>query len=64
MAFFCHESGCPNQKKTWIPDLQDWRLFVDCRECGSPIEEGEVCSCVDDQFADDEIAARGEDYNA
>jgi hypothetical protein len=42
---FCHETGCPNAKKTWIPEESQWARFFECRECGSMIREGESCDC-------------------
>jgi hypothetical protein len=44
---FCHETGCPNAKKTWVPERAEWIRFVECRECGSEVEAGEVCGCSD-----------------
>lgn len=38
-----HEIGCPNSRKTWMPDRQEWVRFVECRECGSEVEAGEPC---------------------
>ncbi len=43
---FCHETGCPNSKKTWVAERDAWVRFVACRECGCDVEEGEVCSCT------------------
>ena len=40
----CHETGCPNSSKTWIPE-RGWIKFVECRECSSDVELGEVCDC-------------------
>jgi hypothetical protein len=42
---FCHETGCPNSRKTWIEDRGEWVLFVDCFECGYPVELGTACDC-------------------
>src|SRR4051812_6017651 len=42
---FCHETGCPNARKTWIPEREQWVLFLKCRECGSDVESGESCDC-------------------
>ena len=50
----CHEHGCPNSKKTWVPD-QGWVRFLKCFECGDDVEEGEVCSCRE-PIEDDEDA--------
>ena len=41
----CHETGCPNSRKTWIAERGEWVLFVECRECGAEVEAGESCSC-------------------
>lgn len=41
----CHEIGCPNANKTWDKERQQWIRYIECRECGSEVEEGEVCSC-------------------
>lgn len=41
----CHETGCPNSRKTWVPERAEWVLFVDCVECGFPVEVGTVCDC-------------------
>ena len=41
----CHETGCPNARKTWCPERESWILFVDCRVCGDSIEAGECCNC-------------------
>lgn len=43
----CHETGCPNAKKTWIPERETWAQFVACRECGCDIEVGESCDCME-----------------
>ena len=41
----CHEIGCPNSKKTWVPG-RGWVRFLECRECGCDVEEGECCDCI------------------
>ena len=51
---FCHETGCPNSKKTWVEERQEWVRFVDCRSCGADVEQGETCRC-DDVIEDDEL---------
>lgn len=48
---FCHETGCPNARKTWLPDRQEWVLFVNCWFCGGEVEAGEVCSCFEETEA-------------
>lgn len=50
---FCHEHGCPNQKKTWLPD-RGWVAFVKCFECGCDVEKGERCDCQDEDPEADE----------
>jgi hypothetical protein len=42
---FTHEPGCPNGKKTWVKG-RGWVLFLTCRECGDEVEEGEACTCM------------------
>jgi hypothetical protein len=41
----CHETGCPNSYKTWVPERQEWVRFVECRACGCDAEVGTVCGC-------------------
>jgi hypothetical protein len=43
----CHETGCPNSRKTWIEERGEWILFLECRECGSEVEQGESCDCME-----------------
>jgi hypothetical protein len=40
---FCHETGCPNARKTYLPDEDRWVHFVECQICGDEIEAGEIC---------------------
>lgn len=47
----CHETGCPNARKTWNAERQAWVQFVECPECGCDVEEGESCGCQDDSGA-------------
>lgn len=42
----CHESGCPNERKTW--DGETWILYRKCRECGSDVRDGDSC-CQDQE---------------
>ena len=44
----CHEIGCPNSKKTWVEERQEWDFFIECFVCGYEVEEGEPCSCQED----------------
>jgi hypothetical protein len=38
---FCHETGCPNSRKQYRYGA--WIRIVECRECGSEVEEGTEC---------------------
>ena len=40
-GLFCHETGCPNQKKVWQDG--EWIAVYDCPECGSTLEVGQPC---------------------
>lgn len=44
---FCHETGCPNARKTWVEDRNAWVLYLPCFICGCDVEEGEACDCQD-----------------
>ena len=44
-GLFCHETGCPNSRKTWVEERGEWIKFVECRECGADVEVGTVCDC-------------------
>ncbi len=39
----CHETGCPNEGKTWDPERQDWVEYTTCPNCDSEVEVGEPC---------------------
>jgi hypothetical protein len=39
----CHETGCPNSRKRFIPETGLWARVYVCRECGSEELEGYVC---------------------
>jgi len=49
----CHETGCPNATATWDEDRQDWVRYVDCFECGYPVEIGTACSCQEEPLDED-----------
>ena len=51
-GLFCHETGCPNSRKTWLPERGEWVLFLDCRVCGYPVEVGELCGCSEETGAE------------
>jgi hypothetical protein len=38
---FCHETGCPNSKKTYRYGA--WILIVRCPNCNSDVEAGTEC---------------------
>lgn len=42
---FTHETGCPNARKKWDNDSEQWVTYVTCFECGFEVPEGTVCSC-------------------
>ena len=42
-GIFCHEHGCPNERKTWNDG--EWIRFVECYDCGEEIQEGAICTC-------------------
>lgn len=46
---FCHETGCPNSRKTWLPDEGDWVKFLECFDCGCDVREGDSCDCQEIQ---------------
>ena len=45
----CHETGCPNSRKTWIEERGEWVLFVECRICEGDVEVGTVCECQNER---------------
>jgi len=51
---FCHEQGCPNEKKTWVADRAEWVRFVKCFHCGCDVEAGECCGCCVETGAESE----------
>jgi hypothetical protein len=51
---FCHETGCPNSRKTWLPERGEWVLFLECFYCGCDVEKGEYCRCCPETGAEDE----------
>ena len=45
---FCHETGCPNSKKRWNAEKQDFERSIKCWECGfefCPDDGDGVCDC-------------------
>jgi len=51
----CHETGCPNSKKTWVVERQEWVRFVECFECGFEVEEGTGCDCQEPMPESEEV---------
>lgn len=39
----CHETGCPNSRKTWDDERQDWIKTHKCFTCGYDVQEGYSC---------------------
>ncbi len=50
---FCHETGCPNERKAWVAEREEWVRYVKCFECGCDVEVGEHCDCQDEPEPDD-----------
>lgn len=48
---FCHETGCPNSRKTYEDGA--WVRYYECFECGCDVREGESCDCIDGADFDD-----------
>ena len=42
----CHEIGCPNAKKMWDPEQEEWVTLVECSRCGEEyyLECGHECA--------------------
>jgi hypothetical protein len=55
----CHETGCPNARKTWV-QARGWVRYIECRECGCEVEQGEECDCQQPQVTVDRIHLFGE----
>jgi hypothetical protein len=51
---FCHEIGCPNSRKTWVPARGEWVRYVECHVCGYDVEVGESCDCQTEFETDNE----------
>ena len=43
----CHETGCPNSRKTWVPEREEWVRYIQCFDCGCDVELGKACDCHD-----------------
>ncbi len=61
-GIFCHETGCPNQKKTWLADRAEWVRFLACFECGCDVEEGTYCGCCPETGGEVEVYEAGEAF--
>jgi len=46
---FCHETGCPNSNARYDKESETWIKQYVCDICGYEVDEGEVCSCYDEQ---------------
>lgn len=40
---FCHETGCPNQKKKFDPETGDWLSVRKCFDCGYEVAKEDPC---------------------
>jgi len=40
---FCHETGCPNEKKKWDKLEKEWVRFYECSICGFEVRDGSIC---------------------
>ena len=50
----CHETGCPNERKTWDSENEVWVKMYTCIECGSEYEdEDEAYNCCNPEHWDD-----------
>lgn len=45
---FCHETGCPNAKKTYDAENGRWVKYVECRECGEEFASCDTHECYQD----------------
>lgn len=59
---FCHETGCPNSRKTWIAERGEWVQFVECFYCGCDVEAGEYCRCCPETGEEIEVYAADEAF--
>jgi hypothetical protein len=51
---FCHETGCPNQKKRYDAEEDCWIAQYNCLECGNMCDEGTNCCGANYLYDDDE----------
>jgi hypothetical protein len=51
---FCHETGCPNARKKYVAERDEWVRFVECFYCGYEVEAGETCGCIENPEEDEE----------
>jgi hypothetical protein len=49
---FCHETGCPNSRKTF--ENGEWVKYVKCFECGCDVRAGETC-CQESEEANESL---------
>lgn len=42
----CHETGCPNSRKTYDHEREQWVAYVKCFNCGCSVEVGTSCDCM------------------
>jgi hypothetical protein len=41
----CHETGCPNSRKTWDADRGEWLRLVECSQCGAEFYDCDSHDC-------------------
>jgi len=50
----CHETGCPNERRTWNADACEWVRVYRCAECDSVHDDAAdaaIC-CQEEYWAD------------
>ena len=55
---FCHETGCPNSRKTWDADRQEWLRVVTCSHCEAEYFDCDTHECEPDESFDYEQRVR------
>ena len=55
----CHETGCPNERKTWVVG-RGWVRYVACHICDCDVELGEACDCQETELNEPRIHFFGE----
>lgn len=59
----CHETGCPNERKRWDTDNEEWvATSFRCPECGEKYEHEMDAAFCCAPSEDDEIPDEGEEF--